>query len=86
MSRPRASWRRRLGLPLAALIVATLIVELGLRLYAQATDQKRGMVFDTALGWRMLPNLRKVGRQWSAAEPAFTNSDGWRDADFAREV
>jgi hypothetical protein len=33
------------------------------------------------LGWKPIPNIEKVGSQWSVDVPAWTNSRGWRDAD-----
>jgi hypothetical protein len=72
---------KRLRLVLLALILGTVACEFGVRLFARLTRQERGLVFDSELGWRMIPGVEKVGRFWSASEPARVNSHGWRDAE-----
>jgi hypothetical protein len=39
------------------------------------------MRFDAELGWRPLPNVKKVGDAWDVSRPAVTNSHGWRDGE-----
>lgn len=76
---------RMLGAVFSVLVVVASSLEIGLRIWAHRTHRERGTVFDPALGWRMLPNVTKVGRWWSADEPARTNALGWRDAEFTLE-
>jgi len=57
------------------------ISEVVIRVYAKMTLQDRAITFDPELGWRPLPNVRKVGFYWGVARPASTNSKGWRDAE-----
>lgn len=60
-------------------------LEAGLRLWAQRAQRERGALFDPDLGWRMKPGVEKVGRWWSASEPARINARGWRDCEFELE-
>jgi len=62
-----------------------LALEGGARLYGNVTNQGRGMTFDAELGWRPLPNVRKVGEVWGVSRPAVTNSRGWRDIEHPYE-
>lgn len=41
------------------------------------------MAFDGELGWRPLPNVKKVGDVWGVSRPATTNSHGWRDIEHS---
>lgn len=77
----RRRLRRRVVLAGAALLAAVLLLELGLRAWAHSTGRVRGLDWDPLLGWRMLPDLEKVGAGWSTNGPARTNSHGWRDAE-----
>lgn len=65
----------------AGVVVAVLVVEAGLRVGAALARRGRGVGFDPVLGWRMLPNVEKVGEFWSAREPGRTNAHGWRDVE-----
>ena len=76
---------KRLRLVLLALVLGTIACELGLRVYARLTRQERGLVFDSELGWRMIPGVEKIGRFWSGSKPARVNSHGWRDAERTYE-
>jgi lysophospholipase L1-like esterase len=78
---PRWFWRA--GLTLAAVALTLAVVEVGARIFAGLTDQSRGMTFDTELGWRPLPNVRKIGGVWGVTRPATTNSQGWRDREHS---
>jgi hypothetical protein len=85
---PRAARRRPRALPRALLagVVTLLALEGCARLAARALHRERGQLFDSELGWRPAPDLRKRGEFWGRAAIAFTNSRGWRDdeAPFAR--
>jgi lysophospholipase L1-like esterase len=81
MTLPRWFWRAALAA--AATAVTLGIAEAGARIYAGLTDQNRGMAFDAELGWRPLPNVRKVGGVWGVTRPATTNSLGWRDHEHS---
>jgi hypothetical protein len=70
---------KRLRLALLALLAGALACELGLRIWARVTHGERGLVYDSELGWRIVPGVEKVGRFWSGALPARINSHGWRD-------
>src|SRR5262245_56064843 len=67
------------------LILATLAtlsaLEGAARIYTAATNRARGMTFDAELGWRPLPNIRKIESIWGVTRPASTNSHGWRDRE-----
>jgi hypothetical protein len=76
---------KRLRLALLALLAGTAACELGLRVYARLTHRERGLVYDSELGWRMVPGVEKVGRFWSGSHPARINSHGWRDEEAAYE-
>lgn len=76
---------KRTRLALLALLAGTIACELGLRVYARLTHRERGLVYDSELGWRMVPGAEKVGRFWSGAHPARINSHGWRDAETPYE-
>jgi hypothetical protein len=62
-------------------LVTLFALEGAARLYARLTNHPRGMTFDAVLGWRPLPNVKKVGDIWGVKRPATTNSDGWRDRE-----
>lgn len=72
---------RRLGLVLLSLAAALVLVEIGLRVWAHRASRERALAFDPELGWRMLPDARKLGRYWGATRPAQTNSHGFRDRE-----
>jgi hypothetical protein len=76
---------KRLRLVFLALIIGTVACELGLRVYARLSHQERGLVFDSRLGWRMVPGVEKLGRFWSGTHPARINSHGWRDDEASYE-
>jgi lysophospholipase L1-like esterase len=73
----------RVAIALLSIVVALLGMEVAARLYAKVTRQERGVVFDPELGWRLLPNVRKVGHLWGRVRPASTNSKGWRDVEHS---
>ncbi len=81
----RTRWRTRLAVLLGTLVVLLLLFEAGARIYARTQNKQRGMDYDPVLGYRMRPDVVKVGSQWSADEPAWTNSQGWRDEEMPRE-
>ena len=67
------------GLALGLLVLAA--AEIGLRVIAHLTLRERSVIADPDLGWRYLPNVKKVGRFWGRDEPGSTNGQGWRDAE-----
>ncbi len=79
----RPSWRRRLAIASIALLVALVGAEIGLRIYARSAHRERGMDFHPELGWHMRANVTKTGAQWCVKTPATTNSDGWKDGEWA---
>jgi len=84
MSDTHRSLARRWLRPLvacAATLGTLLVLELGARVYANATNQARGMTFDAELGWRPLPHVTKIGGVWGVKRPAQSNAHGWRDAE-----
>lgn len=83
--RGRRRWWRTIAIAFSILALLASSLELGLRIWSQRTHRERGSVFDPELGWRMVPSVVKVGKWWSADEPARTNALGWRDAEFALE-
>lgn len=64
---------------LLVLLVAVLGAELVLRAGAAISSRPRGLDYHPVFGWKPVPNIEKLGRQWSADVPASTNSRGWRD-------
>jgi len=76
------------SLPMAVLaiivygLVLLLLGEGMVRSAAYLTDNDRGAIFDSELGWRLVPHITKKDFQWSASLPATTNSLGWRDDEF----
>lgn len=77
--------KRRLRNVLLALGLGLAAAEVGIRLLAKLTLRGRAVVHDSEIGWRYLPNVRKVGRYWSHRVPARTNARGWGDdASFER--
>lgn len=84
---PRRSVRLLPSLALAvlSLTVSLLALEGAARLYAARTYQGRGMTFDAELGWRPLPNVKKIGTVWGMTRPATTNAQGWRDREHNYE-
>lgn len=83
MQRPRRV--RRLALASLSVLLALLLAEIGLRIYARATQQERGLTWHADYGWAYLPRIKKRGAWWGADEAAWTNSRGWRDAEAALE-
>jgi lysophospholipase L1-like esterase len=73
---------RRVALAVLATLAA---VEVGARIVLPLAQRGRGVGYDSAVGWRPRPNVVRVGKDWSAGEPARTNSLGWRDAEFRVE-
>lgn len=71
----------RSTLLVGSIALTLLVLEGAARVYASLTHQQRGMAFDPELGWRPIPNVRKLGGVWGATRPASTNSHGWRDAE-----
>ncbi len=69
----------RVAVALLSIVVALLGMEVTARLYAKVTRQERGVTYDPEFGWRLLPNVRKVGHLWGRVRPASMNSKGWRD-------
>lgn len=84
---PKAKARglRGLWIALAAVSLTAVATEVGLRVVAHATHRVRGLRFDPDVGWRPIPGVVKVGRFWSADEPARINSVGLRDAEHPLE-
>jgi hypothetical protein len=82
--RPIAGKRRNRWLLLAvALVLALLLAEGGLRVFAHITSRERGIAFDSLLGWRLVPGTVKTGFGWGRAEPCRINSHGWRDREHS---
>ncbi len=71
--------RRRVALIAAGTIALVAALELVARGAAFALGRDRGLVLDTVLGWRPLPDLEKRGALWGEHLPARTNALGWRD-------
>lgn len=65
--------------------LALVLAEGGLRLVATLCGMQRGMTYDAELGWRLLPNVTKVGPMWGGGQPTTTNSQGWRDDEFVKD-
>lgn len=65
------------------LIMLLLLIEFGGRYYAKYTHQPRGMTFDSELGWKAIPNVKKIGPLWGQQIPASTNTLGWRDTEHS---
>ena len=77
--------RRKLLQRLALGLLAFAAAEAGLRVLAHLTLRERSVVADPDLGWRYLPNVKKVGRFWGRDEAGWTNDRGWRDAETPLE-
>ena len=73
--------RRKLLQRLALGLLVFAAAEAGLRAIAHLTLRERSIVADPDLGWRYLPNVKKVGRFWGRDEAGWTNDLGWRDAE-----
>lgn len=50
------SLRRHVAILLIPLSATLILTEIGLRIYASASHQERGLVYDPDLGWRMAPS------------------------------
>src|SRR5580704_8812425 len=85
MKRALPDRKTRIIVTLLSTLFTLVVGEAGARVYATLTSQQRGIDFDPELGWRPLPNIRKVGRMWGDARPARTNSRGWRDPEHSFE-
>jgi lysophospholipase L1-like esterase len=87
----RTATKRKRSLGKRLLFAAILILlslaglEIAIRVVAHVTLRGRGVQYDSELGWRMLPEIRKVGTHWSDDEPAWTNAEGFRDEAHAFE-
>lgn len=73
--------RRRIRFLLLQILLLVILLEGGLRIYAHATDQPRGLGFHPDFGWKPLPDVEKVGPEWCDEVPARMNSRGWRDIE-----
>ena len=83
-SKPGKRRRRfRIRFIVLQLLIVLCLLEGGLRIYAHATDNTRGLGFDADFGWKPLPGVEKRGREWCGEIPARMNSRGWRDAEHA---
>lgn len=87
MQSDSAAPRQRHRLRTRALVATTIALiclalgEMAGRIYARSTLQARGVGYSETLGWRLLPDIEKVGEMWCDKVPAKTNSHGWRDVE-----
>ena len=72
---------RRILLAAGAAVLTLAVVEITARVAARLIHRERGVRFDSELGWRPLPNVRKIGTVWGVERPASSNTLGWRDRE-----
>jgi lysophospholipase L1-like esterase len=78
MSRAMIRVLSNLGLSIATVVVVLAVVEVGLRL-AHVPLDVHNVQFDSALGWRGIPNFKGTFTQPFARFPISQNSRGFRD-------
>ena len=84
-SQSGGKWLGKLALAVLVPLLALCILEVAMRAYAHLASQERLIVADNVLGWRLIPNSRKLYR--NETQPYFVqiNSKGLRDVEHSYE-
>ena len=84
-SRPARTWLSKIALAVCAVLLVLCILEVALRSYAYLASEQRLITADNVVGWRLIPNARKLYR--NEAQPYFVkvNSKGLRDSEHSYE-
>jgi lysophospholipase L1-like esterase len=75
------SWLGKLALAACVLLLALVAMEVAARVYARVAFQGRLIVADKVVGWKLIPNARKLYRKETQPYFVSINSKGWRDAE-----
>jgi len=76
-------WLGKLALAVLVPLLALGLLEVALRAYARLTWQQRIITADSVLGWRLIPNSRKIYRQETQPYLITINSKGLRDREHS---
>src|SRR5208283_3879895 len=73
----------KVALILCGLLLSLSVLELGLRTYASLASQERLLIADSILGWKLVPNAKRLYRR--EVKPYFVaiNSKGLRDREHS---
>jgi len=80
---PSVKWWSKLALAGVAVLLVFGILELGARVYAGVASEERLIVADETVGWRLIPNARKLYRKETQPYFVSINSKGWRDVEHS---
>jgi lysophospholipase L1-like esterase len=76
-------WLGKLALAVLVPLLALCILEVAMRAYAHLASQERLIVADNVLGWRLIPNARKLYRNETQPYLVRINSKGLRDLEHS---
>ena len=76
-------WLGKIALAVFVPLLALCLLEGGLRAYAHVTSQERIITADSVVGWKLIPNARKIYRQETQPYLIAINSKGLRDREHS---
>ncbi len=84
-SRSGSKWLGKLALAVLVPLLVLCVLEASLRAYAHLASEERLIVADDVLGWRLIPNARKLYRNETQPYLVQINSKGFRDVEHSYE-
>jgi lysophospholipase L1-like esterase len=82
-SRSGSKWLGKLALAVLVPLLVLCVLEASLRAYAHLASEERLIVADDVLGWRLIPNARKLYRNETQPYLVQINSKGLRDVEHS---
>lgn len=82
-SQSGGKWLGKLALAVLVPLLALCLLEVAMRAYAHLASQERLIVADSVLGWRLIPNARKLYRNETQPYLVQINSKGLRDVEHS---
>lgn len=78
-------WLGKLALTICVVLFVLVGMEIAARVYARIASQDRLIIADNVVGWKLIPNARKLYRKETQPYFVAINSKGWRDVEHSYE-
>jgi len=78
-------WLGKIALAVCVPLLALCLLEVAVRVYAHLASQERLITADSIVGWRLIPNARKLYRNETRPYFVKINSKGLRDEEHSYE-
>jgi len=76
-------WAGKIALAISVSLLVLCFLEVAARVYARVASRGRLIVADETVGWKLIPNARKLYRKETQPYFVSINSKGWRDVEHS---